>query len=303
MACAISSIETMAAGQAKACAASPRGMAVTDAERGAILRAVGAECTTGRVGPMQLLMTVRAFRRATTETELRRELQRLKALGCVNLAWERAIEYEWRVTITAVWPTPYGWALIRSGRNPAPMGELAALSRQKCTVCAGTGWIEPYGTQLKACQCVYRGVFDFCRGRYGRIRDGGSMGYVVLEAVVGGLSASMYGAEYMADFELAAGRALAAHPLERAALNSWLAGMSGTECQKSLEEQGMEADHDAYWRAVGKMKALVGRECLQSGILPREYFRPRRAVAMQMPQNARVGLAYCAGEPGEAIAI
>jgi hypothetical protein len=299
MACAISSIETAAAAtQAKACLSTE----VTDAERGAILRAVGAECATGRrqVGPMQLLMTVRAARRATTEAELRRELQRLKALGCVYLAWERAIEYQWRLTITAVRPTAYGWALIHSGRNPVPMGELAALSRQRCAVCAGTGWTEPYGTQVKACRCVYRGVFEACRGKYRQIRDGGSMGYVTLEAVLGGLSASMYGAEYMADFELAAGRALAEHPLERAALNYWLAEIPGVECRESLV--GAEADRSVYFRAVERMRVLMGRECLQRGILPREYFRPLRLVAMQPKRTQRayafVRLAYCGGEAG-----
>jgi hypothetical protein len=156
--------------------------------------------------------------------------------------------------------TARGRAALNEGRKLFPLAEIAVLARTGCG--CENGWRKTYGSRKVLCGCVYRAVFVMCDRKYAEIRLSGNAGHSVCVTTPAGICVSLPCAEYLADFELVARRALAPWPESMAAFGERVLGIRP------------KAAFNFYWNL--HMAAVVGRACLEHGLLPREYFRLRQ---------------------------
>lgn len=151
-----------------------------------------------------------------------------------------------------------------------------AKSSASCELCHGFGRSAKRGV---TCPCVYRGIFGECLERYHALAasDGRGRGCFI-EVVHGHLTTTMKSSEYMADFDLAARRAL--DQAERQVLRLFFVeNKTWRAC--ALRSQ---VDKGTFFHAVYRTAQRMGQELARSGLWPLdEYFGAHR-VHVQLPK-------------------
>lgn len=159
-----------------------------------------------------------------------------------------------------------------------------ALAMEGCRCCAGLGQLRRR-SRPGICACVYRRVFRACSGKYWELRqhDGDFARRVTLERASyqkgqrHGLSAGFKAAEYLADFELVARKALRDTPLEYGVFrHHCLHRLPWQACLPLISRNlGQPLSRGNFFHAVYRMEETLGRAFLELrpySLVPREYF-------------------------------
>lgn len=160
---------------------------------------------------------------------------------------------------------------------------VLALASGHCAYCLGFG-TRGWGSRTNVCDCVYRRVFRACSGKYWELRacEGDLARQVNWErssyreakcGLIGGFKA----AEFLADFEIVARRALAGDPLEYAVFRyRCLCRLDWKAClQKLPRDLGRRLDRGSFFHAVYRMERKLGRIFLELrpySLFPCNYF-------------------------------
>lgn len=165
-------------------------------------------------------------------------------------------------------------------KDKAPLGVVAALALASpvCGFCGGSGEMP-----WDYCACVYRRAFRECLIRYWAIEAG----FASWTCSRDGASTWGYrGAEYAADFVIAARRALDAEGMRLFVLY-FIQHADWRACAKKLR-----MDRGQLFHALYRMEALLGRAFLETrpySIYPRAYFSGRCFADGQFPQRSSDG--------------
>jgi hypothetical protein len=158
-----------------------------------------------------------------------------------------------------------------------------ALALEGCGRCAGLGELRQQSRRC-LCACVYRRVFRVCNGKYGELRpqDGDFARRVNLERTSyregqRGMSVGFKAAEYLADFELVARKALQDMPLESQVFrHHCLHRLPWPACLPLISRSlGQPLSRGNFFHAVYRMEETLGRAFLELrpySLVPREYF-------------------------------
>ena len=158
-----------------------------------------------------------------------------------------------------------------------------ALALEGCGRCAGIGELRQQSRRC-LCACVYRRVFRVCSGKYWELReqDGDFARRVNLERTSyrdgqRGMSAGFKAAEYLADFELVARKALQDMPLEYEVFrHHCLHCLPWTACLPMISRSlGQPLSRGNFFHAVYRMEETLGRafvELRPYSLVPRDYF-------------------------------
>ena len=158
-----------------------------------------------------------------------------------------------------------------------------ALALEGCGRCAGLGELRQQSRRC-LCACVYRRVFRACSGKYWELRqqDGDFARRVNLERTSyregqRGMSAGFKAAEYLADFELVARKALREMPLECEVFrHHCLDCLPWPACLPLISRNlGQLLSRGNFFHAVYRMEETLGRAFLELrpySLVPREYF-------------------------------
>jgi hypothetical protein len=158
-----------------------------------------------------------------------------------------------------------------------------ALAVEGCRRCDGLGKLRKRNRD-RTCPCVYLRVFRACSGKHWELRQGGGdfARRVTLERTChregqGGLSAGFKAAEYLADFELVARKALLGMPLEYQVFQYHCLHHLGWRASLRLISRhlGQPLSRGDFFHAVYLQEQKLGRAFLELrpySLLPREYF-------------------------------
>ena len=160
---------------------------------------------------------------------------------------------------------------------------LLALASEHCAYCHGSG-TRARGSRMNVCGCVYRRVFRACCRKYCELRScTGEFARRVTwdrtshheEKRV--LTAGFNAAEFLADFEIVARRALADDPLGYAVFRyRCLCRLDWETCLPRISHDlGRRLDRGSFFHVVYRTEQKLGRDFLALrpySLFPPQYF-------------------------------
>lgn len=162
-----------------------------------------------------------------------------------------------------------------AARRREPAGLALAKSLASCTSCHGLGRSEKRGV---TCRCVYRNISSECLERYLNLVEGEAEGRDCFMEISqhGHLMATMKASEYIADFDMAARRAL--DETEKKVLELYfLKDLIWRQCALRLQ-----IDRGTFFHAVYRTMERLGRELALAEIWPLDAYFGARRVKMRM---------------------
>jgi hypothetical protein len=169
--------------------------------------------------------------------------------------------------------------VLAAAASEAAAASALAMSQACCQRCGGWG-MRTVRFRDAPCGCVWRAIFRACLERYRREeqavgRARGELGYH-------SLTYGYKGAEFCADFELAARRALNAADYKLFRLR-FVLGLKEPLAMRAL---GMNSGN--YWHRAYRVEELMGRTLAERKLYPtREYFSARFAT-LERPTHSRL---------------